>query len=231
MDATLRSAYVKLRHREISDEVQLSALVDLGLRKTVEMVRGNLRGRIYLSLTTSHFRGKGVQIIGQSRFKVGNGVSLDDYCRIDANSTDGVTFGDRVTVGRFALVSASGVIAEPGVGIQIGSNTSIGASNIIWGQGGVKIGRDCLLGPNVVIVSENHGHSDLESPIRIQQPIRSQIVIEDDCWIGANVTVLAGVRIGKGSIVGAGSVVNSDVPPQSIVGGVPAKLIRSRSLV
>jgi len=54
------------------------------------------------------------------------------------------------------------------------------------------------------------------------------IVIEDDVWIGANATILKGVRISRGSIVGSGAVVTKDVPPYSIVGGNPAKIIRSR---
>ena len=69
---------------------------------------------------------------------------------------------------------------------------------------------------------------DTSRTIKEQGVVRADVVIEDDCWIGCNVTVLSGVTIGRGSIVAAGAVVNKDVPPYSIVGGVPARLLKPR---
>ena len=60
------------------------------------------------------------------------------------------------------------------------------------------------------------------------EKLRKNVKIEDDCWIAANSIILAGVTIGKGSVVAAGSVVTTDVPPYSVVGGVPARLIKKR---
>ncbi len=63
----------------------------------------------------------------------------------------------------------------------------------------------------------------------MKQGVKREFVrIEDDCWIAANTVILAGVTIGKGSVIAAGSVVNKDVPPYSVVAGVPAKVIKSR---
>ena len=67
-----------------------------------------------------------------------------------------------------------------------------------------------------------------EQPIMKQGVKREFVKIEDDCWIAANTVILAGVTIGKGSVIAAGSVVNKDVPPYSVVAGVPAKVIKSR---
>nr|UDH00760.1 acyltransferase [Rhodococcus opacus PD630] len=100
--------------------------------------------------------------------------------------------------------------------------------NTVWGQGGVVIGRDCLLGPNVVIVSENHVYSDEDMPIRFQGEQRLPVAVGDDCWLGAGVVVVAGVTIGDGSVVGAGSVVTGDLPPGSVAVGSPARIVGSR---
>ena len=91
----------------------------------------------------------------------------------------------------------------------------------------VIIGDNVLLGPNVVLSTASHSQDyrirnhDGESDIT-----GAPIIIEDDVWIGASVTVLPGVTIGKHSIIGAGSVVTKDVPPDCVVAGVPAKVIK-----
>ena len=86
-----------------------------------------------------------------------------------------------------------------------------------------------MMGPRVNLLAENHNFERTDIPIKAQGVRRSFIAIGDDCWLGANCTILAGVTIGQGSIVAAGAVVTSDVPPFSIVGGVPARLIKSRA--
>ena len=89
-------------------------------------------------------------------------------------------------------------------------------------QGGIAIGDNILIGHNVVLATLNHNICVSKRSELFAAPI----VIEDDVWIGANVTITSGVTIGKGSIVAAGAVVTKDVPEYSIVGGVPAKVIR-----
>lgn len=228
VDSMLRSAYSQLRQREIATATPTSALLSLAARKGVEMIRGNLMGRLYLRRQTRHFRGRAVQVRSPLKLSVGQSVVIDDYVRIDAHSSQGITLGDRVTVGRFAMISGSGVVAEPGVGITVGSNTAIGTRNIIWGQGGVVIGSNCLFGPGVTIISENHRYSDAEQLIRSQGSVRAPITIGDDCWLGSNVTVLAGVSVGKGCVIAAGSIVTKDIESDSIVAGVPARVIGQR---
>lgn len=89
-------------------------------------------------------------------------------------------------------------------------------------QGGIFIGSDCLIGHNATLCTINHAFAPENRGDMDFGPIR----VEDKVWIGANVTILSGVTIGEGAIVAAGAVVNKNVAPRTIVGGVPAKLIR-----
>jgi acetyltransferase-like isoleucine patch superfamily enzyme len=85
-----------------------------------------------------------------------------------------------------------------------------------------------MLGPRVSIYAENHVFDNPELTIK-EQGVKKQFVrIEDDCWIASNVVILSGVTIGQGSVIAAGAVVTESIEPYSIVGGVPAKLIKKR---
>ena len=89
-------------------------------------------------------------------------------------------------------------------------------------QGGIFIGDGALIGHNVVLATLNHARPPMDRSSMIPAPIH----IGKHVWIGANATVLPGVTIGDGAIVAAGAVVAKDVPENTIVGGVPAKIIR-----
>ena len=85
-----------------------------------------------------------------------------------------------------------------------------------------------MIGPRVNLMGENHNFDETNISMKSQGVNRSSIVIEDDVWIGANCTILAGVTIKSGAIIAAGAVVTKDVEDCSVVGGVPAKLIKMR---
>ena len=111
--------------------------------------------------------------------------------------------------------------------VRLGDNSGIGINARI--EAHVTIGNDVMMGPECMMFTSNHASADLTIPMNRQGfDAPRPIVIEDDVWIGARVIILPGVRVGKGSIIGAGSMVTHDVAPYSIVGGNPARLIRSR---
>lgn len=114
-----------------------------------------------------------------------------------------------------------------GRGVRVGARSGLGINASIHGP--VTIGEDVMMGPNCRIISLNHRFGDTTRPMNTQgfDPA-DPVIIENDVWIGANVTILAGVRVGHGSILAAGAVVTKDVPPFAIVGGVPARVLRSR---
>lgn len=92
----------------------------------------------------------------------------------------------------------------------------------------IKIGNYVMIGPNTYISTTDHGYADFSKPMSLQKGKAGNITIEDDVWIGTKVILRPNIIIGRGSIVGAGAVVTKDVEPYSIVGGVPAKLIKYR---
>jgi acetyltransferase-like isoleucine patch superfamily enzyme len=112
--------------------------------------------------------------------------------------------------------------------IKIGDNVGIGEFAYLGGAGGLEIGDGCIIGQYLSCHPENHNYQSLEKEIRHQGVSRKGIKIGANCWIGSKVSILDGVSIGEGSIIAAGAVVNKSFPDNSIIGGVPAKLIKSR---
>jgi len=114
----------------------------------------------------------------------------------------------------------------PHAGIRIGRHSLIGEYNVIRGQGGVVIGDRVYTSPHCQLIAVNHVFDDPGRPF-VEQGITAQgIVVEDDVWLGSGAIILDGVRVGRGAVVAAGAVVNQDVPPHTVVGGVPARVIR-----
>lgn len=111
--------------------------------------------------------------------------------------------------------------------VSLGSRSSIGVNAKL--DGPVSIGRDVMMGPECCILTRNHRFDNADVPM-IDQGYESvrPVAIGDDVWIGQRAIILPGVTIGGGSIIAAGAVVTSDVEPYSIVGGVPAKLLKKR---
>jgi len=116
-----------------------------------------------------------------------------------------------------------------GEGLSIGKNSGIGDYAWIGAAGGVTIGSNVIMGQFVSFHSQEHEFDDTAMPIRQQGTTQRGITIGDDCWIGARVTFLDGSRVSEGCVVAAGSVVRGDIPPFSVIAGVPARVIRKRA--
>lgn len=121
-----------------------------------------------------------------------------------------------------------GVWITPGRNLTLGDDVDLAKDVIITTSGGVYIGDRTLIGYRTQILSANHSIPPIGEPFPISGDSLSPIHINEDVWIGANCVITAGIKIGKGSIVAAGSVVTKNIPPNSIFGGVPAKLIKMR---
>jgi maltose O-acetyltransferase len=95
-------------------------------------------------------------------------------------------------------------------------------------QSNTFIGNNVIMGPDVKIYTKNHKFESVDIPIQYQGHTEDKTVIGNDVWLGANVIITPGVTIGNHVIVAAGAVVTKDVPDYAIVGGVPAKILKSR---
>ncbi|MDE5850593.1 MAG: sugar O-acetyltransferase [Muribaculaceae bacterium] len=109
-----------------------------------------------------------------------------------------------------------------GKNMKFGKRVFINSGCKFQDQGGITIGDDVLVGHNCVIATLNHAMD----PDRRADMIPAPVKIGDKVWIGANVTILQGVTIGEGAVIAAGAVVNKDVPARTVVGGIPAKVLK-----
>jgi acetyltransferase-like isoleucine patch superfamily enzyme len=206
-------------------------LLIISMGRGVQMLRG-LYLKLFLKKSSGLiFIGKNVRVRHAYMLSTGKNLILEDNVSINALSANGISFGDNVSIAKDSILFGTGVIAYKGIGISIGDRTGISARAYFAGQGGISIGKDVIMGPNVQIFSENHNFSDLELTIKEQGVTKIAVTIEDNCWIGAGATILAGVHIGKGCVIAASSVVSKSVPANSIVAGVPAKIIKSRESI
>jgi acetyltransferase-like isoleucine patch superfamily enzyme len=132
-------------------------------------------------------------------------------------------------VGSTLRIAAAVKLANPR-NISLGDNCYLGdgVQLYAWNEK-ITIGNNVLVAAGAQMITRKHGFADVDLPISEQGYVNAPIVIEDDVWIGFRAIILSGVTVGRGSIVGAGAVVTKDIEPYSIVGGVPAKLIRKRA--
>lgn len=180
----------------------------------------NKRNVIY-SLWISNFLGS-----------MGKGSFISYPCKLWGGGSKNIKIGDSTTIQSHCIfgtwIKYAGEQFTPS--ITIGDCCNIGEHTHISSINKITIGNGLLTGRYVYIGDNSHGGFNDEEcqipPIKRQLKSKGEVVIEDNVWIGDKVTVLSGVRIGKGSIIGANSVVTKDVPPFTIVAGVPARIIK-----
>lgn len=148
-----------------------------------------------------------VRLRGKKNIKFSEGFTSGYFCRIEAFSQGGqsqtMIFGENLNIGDFCHIAS---------------------------LERVEFGKDVLIGSSVFISDHDHGavtFSDLSIAPAERPLISSPVVIEDNVWIGEKAVILKGVKVGRNSIVAAGAIVTKNVPPYSVVAGVPAKVVKS----
>lgn len=130
----------------------------------------------------------------------------------------------KFSLGDYSVIESFACINNAVGDVQIGNHTRIGLHNTVIGP--VKIGNHVNLAQGITVTALNHNFTDSNKRIDEQGISTNAVNIEDDVWIGANAVILPGVTIGNHCVVAAGAVVTKDVPPHSLVAGVPAKVIK-----
>jgi len=188
----------------------------------------NLLYRMILKMDGPAAIERNVRLRFADHIRLGRGSYLDEGVYIHA-CPGGVSIGKNTLVMHGAILHVYNFRNLPHAGIHIGDDSLIGEYTVIRGQGGVTIGNRVYTSPMTQLIAVNHVYSDPHRPF-IEQGITAEgIVIEDDVWLGANAVVTDGVRVGKGAVVAASAVVTKDVPPHTVVAGIPARVIKEVS--
>ncbi|HTN22374.1 MAG TPA: DapH/DapD/GlmU-related protein [Solirubrobacteraceae bacterium] len=112
---------------------------------------------------------------------------------------------------------------DHGLNIRVGRNVFVNQACMLYDIGGIEIGDDVMIGPRVSLLTAGH---PLDPDRRRRQIVAAPIAIERNVWLGAGAMVLQGVTVGSDAVVAAGAVVTRDVPPRTLVAGVPARVLR-----
>jgi len=228
MRKLVNSFIKKIKHEEyeIDDRIPTSYLFGLVIARLAMAARGSIsrikhKGYLFIA-------GR-VTVKARTMFRTGRSVSIGNGCFIDALSTDGVLFGDNVSMGRNVRIECTGSLKQIGKGIEVGNNVGLGADCFFGCAGGIIIGDDTIMGNYVSFHSENHLFDDTKKLVRLQGFTRQGIKVGKNCWIGSKATILDGADIGDGCIIAAGAVVIAgSYEANGIYAGIPAKLVRVR---
>ena len=203
--------------------------INILCRPGVKVIRGCFK-KLFLKETHGMLLvGKGVQISHGKHIRCGKNVKFEDFAEIHGLCSNGLNFGDYVTISRGVMIRPSSYYGgDFGIGLTIGEHSSIGPYGYVGCSGRIVIGKNVMFGPKCSLFAENHVFSNTDNSIKSQGVQQKGITIEDDCWIGSNVIILDGVTIGKGSVIGAGTLVSKDVPAGSVVVDKREKMVRER---
>ena len=211
----------------IDRRIGFSYLVSVVLERVLMAVRGFIR---FPLRRPRPFIGSGARIRSGGNLTFGSSVTFGHHSFVDALSRDGVTFGNNVSVGRNTRIECTGSLRSLGKGMTVGDNVGLGTDSFYGCAGGIEIGSETIVGNFVSFHSENHNMADNNIPIRLQGVSHLGITVGPNCWIGAKVTVLDGAVIEEGCVIAAGAVVKSgNYPAGGIYGGIPARLLGSRT--
>jgi acetyltransferase-like isoleucine patch superfamily enzyme len=218
---------IKSEKWELDQRIPNSYLSSFFFTKSIMLIKGFL---IVFSFKHLILIGASSKLYCKSLIKFKGTINIDRNCIINALSSDGIVFGKNVSIGKYSTIECSGSLKSIGKGLIVGNNVGLGSHGFFGCAGGITIGDDTIFGNYVSLHSENHIIDDLEKPIRLQGVTRQGIIIGNNCWIGAKATILDGANIGDGCIVAAGAVVTKGYyENNSIIGGVPAKIIKKRN--
>jgi acetyltransferase-like isoleucine patch superfamily enzyme len=206
---------------QIDDRIPNKLIYSALFSRIVMLIRG------YLKTRKKVFIGSNTRILNSGNIQFGSNVTIGSYCELDGYSSEKIILGDCVKIGSYSKLLSTSHFSKFGKGLVMGSNSAVGDFTHFGAPGGISIGNDVIMGSYVSFHSENHNFSDSSMLIRDQGVNSKGIILGNNIWVGAKVTFLDGCEVGDNSVVAAGAVVNGKYPAHSIIGGVPARVIKT----
>ena len=190
------------------------------------MLRSVLYKPLLASGSQSAYLESGVELFRMDSIRLGRSVYVDRFSRLHA-SIARIDLGAGTRIMRGAYLCSYVSNARPGEGIVTGANCWIGVDSVLGaGQGGIFLGDNVLVGPQAVLACGDHNYAETDLSTLDQEFYGRPIRVGDNAAIGTHATVFGGVVIGDHAVVAAGAVVNADVEPYTVVGGVPARVLK-----
>jgi acetyltransferase-like isoleucine patch superfamily enzyme len=163
------------------------------------------------------------------KLRWGRRLETDGLCFVGPGVKLEIGRGAVLRLGRWSWIGhGTKIRAHEGV-VEIGAKTVLGQECTISSFQRVSIGREGILADRVMLIDFDHGVVEVERPIRLQGIYKRDVQVGNNCWVGYGACILRGTTIGDNCVIGTSTVVTKDVPDNAIVGGVPARVLRTRA--
>jgi acetyltransferase-like isoleucine patch superfamily enzyme len=213
------SGWAGLAYYELVTAVLAGAPGALGLA-----LRGAFYRPLFRRLGRGVVLGRGLVLRHARRIEIGDRALVDDDCMLDARGS-----AEGVTIGEGALVSRGAILSCKDGPITVGARVNLGWRCVVSSVGGVVIEEEALFAGGCYVGGGRYHLDDRARSVASQGSFsKGPLHVGRGSWIGAHAVILDGVRVGEGAVVAAGAVVADEVPPFTIVAGVPARVIRER---
>jgi acetyltransferase-like isoleucine patch superfamily enzyme len=206
---------------QIDDRIPTQLIYSTLYNRMIMLIRGILK------TGKKVFIGSNTRILNSGNIVFGQNVTIGSHCEIDGYASEKIVLGDCVKIGCYSKLLSTSHLSKFGKGLVMGNNSAIGDFTHFGAPGGIEIGNDVIMGSYISFHSENHNFNDTSKLIREQGVTSKGIKLGNNIWVGAKVTFLDGCSVGNNSVVAAGAVVNGVYPDNVVIGGIPAKVIKT----
>jgi acetyltransferase-like isoleucine patch superfamily enzyme len=205
----------------IDIDIPNGLFIHILIKRILMLLRGIifLRKKVYL--------GKRCVLLNKNNFQFGKNVTIEKDTILDGYAKNKIVLGNGVKIGSFSNLNTTSHMSKYGIGLKMGNNSAIGDYTHFGAAGGIVIGNDVIMGSYISFHSENHNFSDTSKLIREQGVTNKGIVLGNNIWVGAKATFLDGCVVGNNCVIAAGAVVNGVFPDNVVIGGVPAKILKT----
>jgi acetyltransferase-like isoleucine patch superfamily enzyme len=162
------------------------------------------------------------------KLRYGRRLQTEGICFVCPGVSLEIGRGATLRVGRWAWIGHGCKIRVHEGEVSIGAKTVIGQECTISAYQSIRIGRECIIADRVMLIDFDHGVTEVERPIRLQGIYKRDVRVGHNVWIGYGACLLRGVHVGDNSIIGTNAVVTKVFPANTVLAGVPAKLLRMR---